>query len=185
MSVTAIIAIVVAAVLLVALVGIYNSIVKARNRCDNAWQTIEAQLQRRRDLIPNLVETVKGYARHESGALEAVTAARSAASSATGVTEVSAAEGRVSGALRQLFAVAEAYPELKANANFRQLQSDLTDTENKIVYARQSYNDCVLTYNNAIQTFPGNLVAGIGGFRARQGFVVEDQEAREAPKVSF
>ena len=153
------IAIVVIVLVLLAVGGIsiYNGIVTKRNRCDNAWQTIETQLQRRNDLIPNLVETVKGYA----------------------------SENQVMGALRQLLVVAEAYPDLKANANFQQLQSDLTDTENKISYARQSYNDCVLTYNNAIQTFPGNLVAGFGHFEPRQGFIVEDEAARKAPKVQF
>ena len=181
------IAIVVIVLVLLAVGGIsiYNGIVTKRNRCDNAWQTIETQLQRRNDLNPNLVETVKGYASHESETLAAVTAARAASTSATTPGEVAAAENQVMGALRQLLVVAEAYPDLKANANFQQLQSDLTDTENKISYARQSYNDCVLTYNNAIQTFPGNLVAGFGHFEPKQGFIVEDEAARKAPKVQF
>ena len=180
-----IIGIVVVVVIVCAIAGIYNNMVTKRNRIDNAWQNIDTQLQRRNDLIPNLVETVKGYASHESETLAAVTAARAASTSATTPGEVAAAENQVMGALRQLLVVAEAYPDLKANANFQQLQSDLTDTENKISYARQSYNDCVLTYNNAIQTFPGNLVAGFGHFEPKQGFIVEDEAARKAPKVQF
>ena len=166
-------------------VTIYNGIVTKDNRCDNAWQTIDAQLQRRNDLIPNLVETVKGYAKHESGTLEAVTQARAAVANAKTPEDKMEASNVLSGTLKTLFAVSEAYPDLKANANFQQLQSDLTDTENKISYARQSYNDCVLTYNNAIQTFPGNLVAGFGHFEPKQGFIVEDEAARKAPKVQF
>ena len=171
-------------ILAVAYVTLYNGIVQKNNRCDNAWQTIDAQLQRRSDLIPNLVETVKGYAKHESGTLEAVTAARAAVSSATTPEAKMAASGELTNALGRLFAVAEAYPDLKANSNFQQLQSDLTDTENKISYARMSFNDCVLEYNNAIQTFPGNLVAG-SKFRTRQGFEVADAAARQAPSVKF
>ncbi len=171
-------------ILVVAYVTLYNGIVQKNNRCDNAWQTIDAQLQRRSDLIPNLVETVKGYAKHESGTLEAVTAARAAVSSATTPEAKMAASGELTNALGRLFAVAEAYPDLKANSNFQQLQSDLTDTENKISYARMSFNDCVLEYNNAIQTFPGNLVAG-SKFRTRQGFEVADAAARQAPSVKF
>lgn len=171
-------------ILIVAYVSMYNGIVRKNNRCDNAWQTIDAQLQRRNDLIPNLVETVKGYAQHESGTLQAVTAARAAVSSATTPEAKMAASGELTNALGRLFAVAEAYPDLKANSNFQQLQSDLTDTENKISYARMSFNDCVLEYNNAIQTFPGNLVAG-SKFRTRQGFEVADAAARQAPSVKF
>ena len=171
-------------ILVVAYVTLYNGIVQKNNRCDNAWQTIDAQLQRRSDLIPNLVETVKGYAKHESGTLEAVTAARAAVSSATTPEAKMAASGELTNALGRLVAVAEAYPDLKANSNFQQLQSDLTDTENKISYARMSFNDCVLEYNNAIQTFPGNLVAG-SKFRTRQGFEVADAAARQAPSVKF
>jgi LemA protein len=180
-----IIIIIIVAVLVIMVAGLYNGIVGARNRCDNAWQTIDAQLQRRTDLIPNLVETVKGYAAHEKGTLEAVTQARAGVAAANTPEEKMAADNVLTGALRQLFAVAEAYPDLKANANFQQLQSDLTDTENKIVYARQSFNDCVLNYNNAIQTFPGNLVAGFGHFEPKQGFQVTEESARQAPKVDF
>lgn len=165
-------------------ISIYNSIVRADNRCDNAWQTIDAQLQRRNDLIPNLVETVKGYAAHEAGTLEAVIAARGAVVSASTPEQKMEASNQLTGTLKTLFAVAESYPDLKANANFQQLQADLTDTENKISYARMSFNDVVLAYNNAIETFPGNLVAG-SRFRPRQGFEVEDQAARQAPTVKF
>ncbi len=174
----------VAALVAVAYVTIYNGIVTKNNRCDNAWQTIDAQLQRRNDLIPNLVETVKGYATHESETLMAVTRARAAVAGAATPEDKMAASGELSNALTRLLAVAEAYPELKANTNFQQLQGDLTDTENKISYARMSFNDCVLEYNNAITTFPGNLVAG-SRFQKRQGFIVEDASVREAPKVQF
>lgn len=167
-----------------AIAGIYNNLVTLRNRVDNAWQNIDTQLQRRGDLIPNLVETVKGYAAHEKDALEAVVSARNAAANAATPDEKMAADGMLSGALRQLFAVAEAYPELKANTNFMQLQASLEDTENKISYARQSYNDCVLNYNNGIQTFPGNIFAGIFQFKPRTGFEVAEA-MREAPRVKF
>ena len=167
------------------LISLYNGIVTKRNRCDNAWQQIDAQLQRRSDLIPNLVETVKGYAAHESKTLEAVIAARGGIASAKTPEEKMAADNVLTGALRQLFAVAEAYPDLKANQNFQQLQAQLEETENKVVYARQSFNDCVLIYNNAIQTFPGVLVAGFGGFAPRNGFEVTDADTRQAPKVQF
>ena len=161
-----------------------NGIVIKDNRCDNAWQTIDAQLQRRNDLIPNLVETVKGYMQHEADMLQAVTNARAAVAGAVTPEAAMAASGELSQALGHLFAVAEAYPDLKANSNFAQLQADLTDTENKISYARMSFNDCVLEYNNAIETFPGNIVAG-SSFKPRQGFVVENDSVRQAPNVSF
>lgn len=172
------------ALLAVAYVSIYNGIVTKSNRCDNAWETIDAQLQRRNDLIPNLVETVKGYASHESETLMAVTSARAAVAGAATPEEKMAASAELSSALSRLLVTVEAYPDLKANANFQQLQADLTDTENKISYARMSYNDCVLEYNNAITTFPGNLVAGTR-FQKRQGFVVTDEAARQAPQVKF
>ena len=165
-------------------IKIRNGIVIKDNRCDNAWQTIDAQLQRRNDLIPNLVETVKGYMTHERETLEAVTNARAAVAGAATPEAAMAASGELTQALGHLFAVAEAYPELKANTNFAQLQADLTDTENKISYARMSFNDCVLEYNNAIETFPGNLIAG-SSFKPRQGFVVEDESVRQAPNVQF
>ena len=174
--------IVIVALLAFAWISISNGIVRAANKCDNAWQTIETQLQRRNDLIPNLVETVKGYVAHESGTLEAVTAARGAMSSATTPEAKMEASGQLTRALRGLLAVAEASPDRKASTTFQQLQADLTDTENRISYARQSYNDVVMDYNNAIQTFPGNIVAG--GRAPKQGFAAEE-DARQAPKVSF
>ena len=165
-------------------VTIYNGIVTKDNRCDNAWQTIDAQLQRRNDLIPNLVETVKGYAKHESGTLEAVTQARAAVANAKTPEDKMEASNVLSGTLKTLFAVSEAYPDLKANTNFSQLQGTLEDTENKISYARQSYNDCVFKYNNAIQTFPGNIFAGIFQFKERSGFEAAP-ETRDVPQVKF
>ena len=179
-----IIGIVVAIVIICAIAGIYNNMVTKRNRIDNAWQNIDTQLQRRNDLIPNLVETVKGYASHEKETLSAVVSARNAAVSATTPEAKMEADGILSGALRQLFAVAEAYPDLKANTNFVELQKTLEDTENKISYARQSYNDCVLSYNNAIQTFPAVIFAGIFQFKERQGFEAAEA-SREVPNVKF
>lgn len=178
------IAIIIFALVIGLYIKLYNGIVTSSNRVDNAWQTIDAQLQRRADLIPNLVETVKGYATHEKSTLEAVVQARSTLNAATTPEDKVAADNVLTGALRQLFAVAEAYPELKANANFAQLQKDLADTENRIVYARQSYNDCVLMYNNAITTFPGNLVAG-SKFTPKRGFEVSSDADRNAPEVKF
>ena len=181
MDLTLIIVIIVVAALAMGIAGIYNNLVTLRNRVDNAWQNIDTQLQRRNDLVPNLVETVKGYAAHEKETLDAVTEARAAAGSAATPEEKMAADNVLTGALRQLLMVAEAYPDLKANANFTQLQTSL---ENKISYARQSYNDCVLNYNNGIQTFPGNIFAGVFQFKPRTGF--EAAEAtREVPQVKF
>ena len=182
--VIAIVIIAIIAILAVAYISINNGIITKNNRCDNAWQTIDAQLQRRNDLIPNLVETVKGYAKHESETLAAVTAARAAVANAGTPEAKMEASGQLSQALGHLFAVAEAYPELKANTNFQQPQTDLTDTENRISYARMSFNDCVLEYNNAIETFPGNIVAG-SRFQKRQGFVVADDSVRQTPTVQF
>ncbi|MFO7300493.1 MAG: LemA family protein [Actinomycetes bacterium] len=164
--------------------SIYNRLVVARNRVDNAWAQVEVQLKRRYDLIPNLVETVKGYASHERATFEAVTQARAAAQSASGPAEQAQAEGILTQALRQLFAVAEAYPELRASENFMSLQGDLTDTENKIQVSRQIYNDTVLTYNNLIQQVPTNFVASMFGFTAREYFEAGD-EAQQAPRVDF
>jgi LemA protein len=173
------------AVLVIVLITLYNRFVRLRNRVDNAWAQIEVQLKRRWDLIPNLVETVKGYAAHERGTFEAVTEARAAAQRAGSPAETAAAEGILGQALGRLFAVAEAYPELQADENFRQLQSELAETENRIAVSRQVYNDTVLTFNNAIQTFPGVLIAGPFGFSKREFFDVEDDAQREAPQVSF
>ena len=166
------------------LVALYNRLVSQRNRVNNAWAQVEVQLKRRWDLIPNLVETVKGYAAHERGTFEAVTEARANAQKATNPAEAAQAEGILGAALGRLFAVAEAYPELQADENFRQLQEELAQTENRIAVSRQVYNDTVLTYNTAIQQVPGNLFAGPFGFTRKEFFEVED-EAREAPRVAF
>src|SRR6187431_733451 len=162
----------------------FNKLVKLRNRAENAWAQVDVQLKRRYDLIPNLVETVKGYAAHERETFEAVTAARTRAQQAQGPAEQGAAEGILGQALGRLFAVAEAYPELQADENFRQLQEELAGTENRIAVSRQVYNDSVLTYNNAIQTFPGVVLAGPFGFAKRE-FFETDETQREAPTVDF
>jgi LemA protein len=162
----------------------YNGLVTKRNRIDNAWGQVEVQTKRRYDLIPNLVETVKGYASHESATFEAVVRARNAAQSAQGPGAQAQAENLLTGALRQLFAVAEAYPQLRASENFQQLQAELSDTENKIAVARQIYNDAVLTFNNAVQVAPGNIIAGIFGFKTRE-FFDAPEAAAEPPKVEF
>ena len=162
----------------------YNSLVAKRNRVDTSWSHVEVQLQRRYDLIPNLVETVKGYATHESGTFERVVAARAAGQSASGPAEQTQADNLLTGALRQLFAVSEDYPELRASENFSSLQGDLSDTENKIAVSRQIYNDTVLTYNNAVQQLPSNIVASITGFTTRE-FYDAPEAADTAPEVSF
>ena len=173
------------AVLVIFLVVLYNRFVRLRNRVDNAWAQIEVQLKRRWDLIPNLIETVKGYAAHERETFESVTRARAAAQEAKTPAEAAEAEGLLDRALGRLFAVAEAYPELQADENFRQLQTELSETENRIAVSRQVYNDTVLTFNNAIQTIPGVLFAAPFGFTKREFFDVEDAAEREPPQVSF
>ena len=187
-----IIAIVIAVIVLVALggltlvlIGMYNGLVRLRERVSTEWAQVETLLKRRHDLIPNLVETVKGYASHEQETLENVIAARNAATSASGVESTAQAEGALSGALRQLFAVAESYPDLKANSNFLQLQNELTNTENGIAGQRQGYNDTVNQLNTKIETFPTNLIAGPFGFEKKPYFEVTTEEERAAPKVSF
>lgn len=165
-------------------IGIYNRLVTLRNRVDNAWSQIDVQLRRRYDLIPNLVETVKGYAAHERETLEAVVAARGAAMSAQTVQEHSQAENMLSGTLKSLFALAEAYPDLKANQNFLMLQEELAGTESKIAYARQFYNDSVMSYNTATQTVPSSIVAGMFGFKQREYFEIE-AAAAEPVQVKF
>ena len=167
------------------LVALYNRLVQQRNRVDNAWAQVEVQLKRRWDLIPNLVETVKGYAAHERGTFEAVTEARTRAQQAGSPAEAAQAEGILGAALGRLFAVAEAYPELQADENFHQLQTELSETENRVAVSRQVYNDTVLTYNNTVQTFPGLVLAGPFGFTIREFFEVEDQAQREPPSVDF
>jgi LemA protein len=180
-----IVVVVLVALVAIGLITLYNRLVRLRNRVDNAWAQIEVQLKRRWDLIPNLVETVKGYAAHERETFQAVTEARTAAQQARTPQESSQAEGILGQALGRLFAVAEAYPELQADENFRQLQTELGETENRIAVSRQVYNDTVLTYNNAIQTFPGLVLAGPFGFAQREFFELEEDAEREAPRVSF
>jgi len=166
-------------------IGIYNALVRLRNQVDNAWSQIDVQLKRRHDLIPNLVETAKGYMKHERETFEAITEARSRAMGAKSVSEAGKAEGQLADALSKFMLVVENYPDLKANQNFLALQEELTSTENKIAFARQSYNDQVLFYNNKIQMFPSNIVAGSFGFTKRDFFEVETPAEREVPKVSF
>ena len=163
-------------VLVFYVISLYNNLVKLRNRIENAWAQIDVQLKRRWDLIPNLVETVKGYAAHEKETLEAVISARNAATTASGPAESAGAENILTGALRQLFAVSEAYPELKANQNFLELQEELTGTEGRIAYARQHYNDQVLKYNTSIETFPAVIIAGMLRFTEREYFEVDDDQ---------
>jgi len=162
-----------------------NSFIKSRNKVDEAWSGIDVQLKRRHDLIPNLVESVKGYAAHEAGVFEAVTQARAAAMSAQGPAQVAQAEGALSGALGRLFAVAEAYPQLRATENFQQLQAELTNTEDQIAGARRIYNGNVQSYNTSIQTFPGTLFAGTFGFTKREFFEIDAPADRDVPVVSF
>ena len=180
--ITWLIIIIVALIVVVALM--YNNLVVMKNRINNAWAQIDVQLKRRADLIPNLVETVKGYMKHEKSVLENVTKARSAIMSAKGPKESAAAEGMLAGALKTLFAVAESYPNLKANENFMMLQEELSGTESKIAYARQLYNDSVLVFNQTIQQIPWNLLAGPLGFKEREYFKAEETE-RKAVKVKF
>jgi LemA protein len=175
----------VAVVLLLALAGLYNSLVSKRVMCQEAWSQIDVQLKRRHDLIPNLVETVKGYAAHERGTLDAVITARAAAAGATGVKDRAEAENVLTGALRQLFALSEAYPNLKANENFARLQEELASTENRISFSRQHYNASSANYNTAIQQFPGNMVAGLFGFRPQEFFQLEDAAEKAVPQVKF
>lgn len=163
----------------------YNRLVGLRNRVKNAWAQVDVQLKRRHDLIPNLVETAKGYMAHEAGVLESVTKARNQAMGATGVAGAAEAENALSQTLRSLFAVAEAYPDLKANTTMLALQEELSSTENKIAFARQFYNDTVMTYNNGTQQFPGVVFAGIFGFQQETLFQVDDPAEREAPQVKF
>jgi LemA protein len=171
-------------VIVVFVIKSYNDLVNGRNRVKNAWSQIDVQLKRRNDLIPNIVETVKGYAGHEKSTFEEVTKARSSIANATTVGEVAEADNMLTGALKSLFAVAEAYPELKANQNFIELQQELSETEDKISYSRQFYNDTVLKYNNMCQQFPSNIIAGLFGFKESDFF--EAQEGDNAvPKVQF
>ena len=180
-----IIVLVVVAVVVLFVISMYNSLIQLRNRVKNAWSQIDVQLKRRHDLIPNLLETVKGYMKHEREIMENITKYRSQAIDASTVGEKAQAEGLLSGALGQLRVQVENYPDLKANQNFLALQEELTSTENKISYARQSYNDQVLFYNNKIQMFPSNIIAGMFKFLQEEFFQVEDEKERAVPKVSF
>ena len=166
-------------------IGIYNSLITLRNQVKNAWAQIDVQLKRRHDLIPNLIETVKGYMGHERQTFEAITQARSNAMNAKTVAEKGQAEGILSGMMGRLQVAVEAYPELKANQNFLALQEELTSTENKISYSRQSYNDQVLFYNNKKQVFPSNIIAGMFNFADETFFEIQDQAEKAVPKVSF
>lgn len=175
-------AVVVAAALVVVL--LYNRLVRLRNRCENAWAQVDVQLRRRYDLVPNLVESVKGYAEHERTVFEAVTSARAAAQSAAGVEQQARAENVLTAALGRLFAVAEAYPQLRASENFQMLQTQLTEIEQTIAVARQVYNDTVLTYDTAIETVPTNVIAGLFNFEPRPYFEI-DEPAREPVRVEL
>ena len=170
--------------IVVTIIHMYNNLVGLRNRVKNSYAQIDVQLKRRNDLIPNLVETVKGYASHEKGVLEEVTKARANVMNASSVEEASAADNQLTGALKSLFAVAENYPELKANSNFQQLQTELSETEDKISYARQFYNDVVMKYNNACQQFPSSIMARIFGFKEENFFEAPEAE-RAVPEVKF
>ena len=183
-------------VLILWVVGIYNRLVSLRNRFRNAFSQIDVQLKRRYDLIPNLVETVKGYMKHERETLEAVIAARNQARSVeqraasnpgdpTAMRELAQAETALSGTLGRLFALSEAYPDLKATSNMQQLQEELTSTENRVAFARQAYNDAVMTYNTYRESFPQNQIAGAFGFQIAEPFHIEVEAQREAPRVSF
>jgi LemA protein len=180
-----IIFLIVVGVLFLAAVGIYNGLVALRNRCENAWSQVDVQLKRRYDLIPNLVETVKGYAKHEREVFQNVTEARSKAINATNVKDQGKAESQLQGALKSLFAVAEAYPDLKANQNFLMLQEELAGTEGKIAYARQFYNDTVMKFNQKQQVFPSNIIANMFGFKEREYFEITEPAAKEPVQVKF
>jgi LemA protein len=174
-------------IILIIFIATYNGLVRRRNQVKNAWAQIDVQLKRRYDLIPNLMETVKGYMKHERETMEAVTKARNLAQqvASAGAGARAKAEGELSSALSRLLAVVENYPDLKANQNFLALQEELTSTENKIGFSRQYYNDSVLNYNNQTQMFPSNIIASMTGFKASEFFEVTVATEREAPKVSF
>jgi LemA protein len=177
--------IVILVVIVIIFIGLYNSIVSLRNRVDNAWSQIDVQLRKRFDLIPNLVETVKGYAAHERETLEKVIEARQLGMNATGVKDQAQADNVITGTLKSLFAVVENYPNLKADAHFTKLMEELQGIEGNIAFARQFFNDMVMQFNTKIQTFPGNIFAGMFGFKIKDYFLVEDSVAREPVKVQF
>ncbi len=175
----------IAVVVVLWFIATYNGLVRARNEVKNAWAQIDVQLKRRHDLIPNLVETAKGYVKHERETLETIAKARAGAVAASGVAQVGQAESQLNAALRGFYAVAENYPDLKANANFLAVQEELSSTENKVGFARQFYNDSVLKLNTMIESIPSNIVAGIGGFQKADLFQIENAAEREVPKVQF
>ena len=179
-----IIIIVILVLLVLYVIGAYNGLVMARNKVKDQWAQIDVQLKKRVDLIPNLVETVKGYAKHEKGTLEAVINARNAFASANTPAEEIEANNQITGALNKLFALSESYPELKANENFLSLQNDLKDTEDKITYARQFYNDSAMGFNNLVEMFPSNIVANMFKFKKFEYFKIDEKE-KETPKVKF
>jgi LemA protein len=180
-----IVVVVIIVLLIIFVIGVYNALIRLRNQVDNSWSQIDVQLKRRHDLIPNLVETAKGYMKHERETFEAITKARSQAMGAKTVAEASKAEGALGEALSKFMLVVENYPDLKANQNFLAVQEELTSTENRISFARQSYNDQVLFFNNKIQMFPSNIVANMFNFAKRDFFELESAAEREVPKVSF
>lgn len=180
-----IILLVIAVALILWAIGIYNTLVRLRNAVQNAWSQIDVQLKRRHDLIPNLVETAKGYMKHERETLENITKARNLAQNANSVGEQGKAEGELSQALSNFYVVVENYPDLKANTNFLQIQEELTSTENKIGFARQAYNDEAMRFNNKIEMFPSNIVAGMFQFKRQEYFEIEVEAERNVPNVSF
>ena len=166
-------------------IGLYNSLIRLKNQVGNGWSQIDVQLKRRHDLIPNLIETCKGYMKHEKETLENITNARSNAMGADSISDKSSAEGALSGSLSKFMLVVENYPDLKANANFISLQEELSSTENKIAFSRQNYNDQVLFFNNKIEMFPSNIIAGSFNFKQADFFEIEDKTERDVPKVKF
>ena len=179
------IVLVIVLLIVVSFISIYNALVRLRNQVDNAWSQIDVQLKRRHDLIPNLIETAKGYMKHERETLSSITEARSRAMGAKSVSDSAKAEGLLGDALGRFMLVVENYPDLKANQNFLSLQEELSSTENKIAFSRQNYNDQVLFFNNKIQMFPSNVIAGMFSFSKRDFFEIENAAEREVPKVSF
>ena len=180
-----IIALIILAVIVIAVIGMYNGLVQARIKVDNAWSQIDVQLQRRFDLIPNFVETVKGYMTHEKETFEKIAALRTSWANASSVSEKAELDGQLSNTLKTIMAVSESYPELKANQNFSELSEELRNTENKISFSRQFYNDTVTMYNTKLQVFPSNIIAGMFNFTARDLFKAESDEARKNVKVDF
>jgi len=180
-----IIILVIVVILLFAIIGMYNGLVLARNKVKNAWSQIDVQLQRRFDLIPNLIESVKGYMAHEEGVLTKVTELRSSWANATTISEKATLDNELTGALKTIMAISENYPDLKANQNFSELQEELRNTENKIAYARQFYNDSVTMYNTKLQVVPTNIIASMFAFKEEELFKTDSEEARQNVKVDF